>query len=108
MNSRIALTLALMIPAATALADNDRAGAQTALLAASCANCHGTDGKLAGAIPAIANRPATALESQLLDFKHDDNTRATVMPRIAKGYSDEELKALAQYFSNIDAAPKQR
>lgn len=107
MNTRIALTLALMIPATLAYAD-DRSSAQTALLAASCANCHGTDGKLAGAIPAIANRPATALESQLLDFKHDEQTRATVMPRIAKGYSDEELKALAQYFSNIDAASKQR
>lgn len=108
MNTRIALTLALLIPATLAHADNDRASAQTALLAASCANCHGTDGKLAGAIPAIANRPATALESQLLDFKHDDSSSGTVMPRIAKGYSDEQLKALAIYFSTIDTASQGR
>jgi cytochrome c553 len=39
-----------------------------------------------------------------MEFKHSDSTRATVMPRIAKGYSDDELKALAQYFSRIGSA----
>ncbi|WP_138435890.1 c-type cytochrome [Marinobacter shengliensis] len=104
MKTRFALTFALLLPALPALADDQANAAQTSLLAASCANCHGTDGKLAGVIPAIANRPATALENQLMEFKHSDSTRATVMPRIAKGYSDDELKALAQYFSRIGSA----
>lgn len=74
---------------------------QVALMASSCANCHGTDGKLAGAIPAIANRPAGVLEAQLLAFKQDQQPNTTVMNRIAKGFSDEELKALAEYFAHI-------
>ena len=68
MKTRFALTFALLLPALPALADDQANAAQTALLAASCANCHGTDGKLAGVIPAIANRPATALENQLMEF----------------------------------------
>jgi len=75
---------------------------QAEVLAGSCANCHGTEGRLAGAIPAIANRPASVLEAQLLAFKNDEEPRATVMDRIAKGYSEDELRALAQYFANLD------
>ena len=93
MITRTALTLALMVSAAPLFADNTFSEEQTALLAAACANCHGTDGQLAGAIPAIANRPASALEAQLLGFKHDENGRVTVMDRISKGYSDDELRA---------------
>lgn len=75
---------------------------QAEVLAGSCANCHGTEGRLAGVIPAIANRPASVLEAQLLAFKNDEEPRATVMDRIARGYSDDELRALAQYFANLD------
>lgn len=81
-----------------ALADE---GAQTRLLAAACANCHGTDGKLGGAIPAIAGRPASVLENQLQAFKQGQIANATIMDRISRGYSDDELKRLAQHFSRI-------
>jgi len=74
---------------------------QVSLMSSSCANCHGTDGKLAGAIPAIAGRPASVLEAQLLAFKQDLQPNTTVMNRIAKGYTDEELKSLANYFANV-------
>jgi|SRR5690606_8467643 len=81
-----------------ALADE---AAQTRLLAAACANCHGTDGKLGGAIPAIAGRPASVLENQLQAFKQSQVANATIMDRISRGYSDDELKRLAQHFSRI-------
>ena len=108
MITRTALSLALMISAAPALAENAFSGQQTAWRAAACANCHGTDGRLAGAIPAIANRPASALESQIVGFKHDENSRATVMNRIAKGYSDDELRALAEHFATIGSGSASR
>src|SRR5690606_41216605 len=73
----------------------------TRLLAAACANCHGTDGKLGGAIPAIAGRPASVLENQLQAFKQGQVANATIMDRISRGYSDDELKRLAQHFSRI-------
>lgn len=95
---------------ATGLALSSYAAADTTIsaenlrlqvLAGACANCHGTDGSLSGAAPVIAGRPATILEAQLLSFKRDEVPNATVMPRHAKGYSDEELSELAVYFSSI-------
>lgn len=75
---------------------------QIQVLAGACSNCHGTEGRLAGAIPAIAGRPAGVLESQLLSFKRGEQPHATVMDRLAKGYTDAELAALAEYFATID------
>lgn len=72
------------------------------VLAGACANCHGTDGRLGGAIPAIAGRPAGILEAQLLAFKRGEQPNATVMTRHAAGYSDAELAALAAYFSSLN------
>lgn len=74
---------------------------QVKLLAAACASCHGTDGSFVGPIPAIAGRPADVLSTQLLNFKHRAPAGTTVMDRLAKGYTDEELRALASHFSSI-------
>lgn len=92
----LAVSLTMTAPS---WADQQR---QVEVLAGSCANCHGTEGRLAGVIPAIAHRPAGVLEAQLLAFKRDQEPRATVMDRIAKGYTDDELRALAQYFANLE------
>lgn len=98
------ISVAILLSAfwATAATANDFDQRQVEVLAGSCANCHGTEGRLAGAIPAIANRPASVLEAQMLAFKNDEEPRATVMDRIAKGYTDEEIRALAHYFANLD------
>ncbi|WP_198411378.1 c-type cytochrome [Marinimicrobium alkaliphilum] len=100
MRSLLLLTTVLALTSQGALADERQAERQTALLASSCANCHGTDGRGTMTLAAIAGRPASILESQLLAFKHDESAGATVMDRIAQGYSDDELKALADYFAN--------
>ena len=70
-------------------------------IAMSCAACHGTDGRLQTAIPLLAAQPAAVMRAQLLAFKQDQMPDATVMPRLAKGYTDEELEALADYFSSL-------
>jgi cytochrome subunit of sulfide dehydrogenase len=71
-------------------------------LAANCAQCHGTAGRpVAGsAIPALAGRGRAELGAQLAAFKQG-TVRATVMDQIAKGYSDAELAALADYFARL-------
>lgn len=75
--------------------------------AASCANCHGTDGRSPGVIPSIAGRPESILLDQLLAFKSDNPpANTTIMNRLVKGFSDDELAALAQHFSQIEANPK--
>lgn len=68
-----------------------------AVLAGPCSGCHGADGQGAGAIPAIKGRPASLLLDQLKGFR-DGTLSATVMGRLAKGYSDDQLNALAGHF----------
>lgn len=97
------LLLASFFAATASLAQAEAlAPAQVELLAGACANCHGTDGKYSGAIPAIAGRPVTVLDAQLQAFKQGLQPNTTVMDRIAKGYTDAELSALANYFANVD------
>ena len=70
-----------------------------AVLAASCANCHGPDGRSTGGIPTLRGLPEAHLLQRLQAFKAGTAKDATVMPRLAKGYDDEQLQALAQWFS---------
>lgn len=66
--------------------------------AASCAACHGTEGRAVGAMPVLAGRPKEALYEALKAFK-EGSRPATVMHQHAKGYSDEQLKRIAEYFA---------
>lgn len=95
------LLATFFVGAATLAQADDIPPAQIQLMAGTCANCHGTDGRLAGAIPAIAGRPATVLEAQLIAFKQGLQPNTTVMDRIAKGFTDAELAALANHFANV-------
>ena len=90
------------------LAGINSARAQTppdvVVLAGPCANCHGPDGRSPGQIVSIAGRPETVLLEQLKAFKSDTPPPGTtIMNRLAKGYSDEQLAALAAYFSRLSA-----
>ncbi|QOR39847.1 cytochrome c, class I [Billgrantia diversa] len=95
-------TLTLSAAVLPCLAEDTLSSEQTALMAGSCANCHGTDGRLVGSVPTIAGRPAAVLEARLLAFKRDEISDTTVMDRIAKGFTNAELAALASHFSAID------
>ena len=64
--------------------------------AATCAACHGSDGRAQGAIPAIAGQDAGQIFRSLLEFKNGQRPAATVMHQHAKGYTDDELKRIAQ------------
>lgn len=83
------------------LAGTASASEEAAVLAGTCFNCHGTEGVSPGSIPSIAGQPYDVLLAQLQAFKSGENTNATVMGRLAKGYSDEQLEALALYFSQV-------
>ena len=73
-------------------------------LAATCANCHGTDGRAVPGQPmvSLAGLPEAYFIEQMKAFR-DGKRPATVMHQIAKGYSDEQIAALAAYFA---AQPK--
>lgn len=89
----------LLLPAALAQSTFD-----VTVLAAACANCHGPDGRSPGSIPSIAGRPESILLEQLNAFKSDNPpANTTVMNRLAKGFNDEEITALARHFSQISS-----
>lgn len=87
---------------AMGLAGGASAETDASVLAGTCANCHGPDGISPGAIPTIAGAPFEVLLAQLRAFKAGEVPGTTVMTRIATGYTDEELEALARYFSQIE------
>lgn len=76
-----------------------KAESDVSVLAGTCFNCHGTEGRSPGAIPTIAGQPYAVLLAQLQAFKAGEAPGATVMTRLARGYSDEQIEALARYFS---------
>ena len=85
-------------PPSFAPANMTRVGVRN--MAATCAACHGTNGKAAAqsAVPGLAGRPKEELVQAMAQFKGGQRP-ATVMHQIAKGFSDEEIAAMADYFS---------
>jgi cytochrome subunit of sulfide dehydrogenase len=67
-------------------------------LAAACANCHGTNGVSLQGMPSLAGQQRTYLVQQMQDFRTGKRP-ATIMHQLAKGYTDEQIDALAAYFS---------
>ncbi|TSE25289.1 Cytochrome subunit of sulfide dehydrogenase [Tepidimonas sediminis] len=71
---------------------------QVKVWAAACANCHGTNGHAQPGMEALAGKDKDDLTQKLLDFKAGRKP-ATIMHQLAKGYSDDELRAIAAYFA---------
>lgn len=67
-------------------------------IALNCFNCHNPKPATLSAIPSLSGYSQQRLQQAMLDFKYD-KTNATLMPRIAKAYSDAEITAVAAYLS---------
>ena len=97
-----------LVALATALLAVSGAHAQDANLgrnlAATCANCHGSNGQARGDMRPLAGVPADRLLAQLADFR-SGAMPATIMHQIAKGYSEEQLRLIAAYFAAQPASP---
>ncbi len=74
------------------------ANAEIETIAHSCAGCHGTRGNGHRSLPAIRGMDRNQFVEAMRGFKNDHRT-ATVMGRIARGFSEAELLKLADYFS---------
>lgn len=70
----------------------------TALAAQTCSVCHGSPSYQSPTMPAIHGVDASTLHTALIELKTNKRP-STIMGRIARGYSDEQLKALADYLS---------
>lgn len=71
-----------------------------AVLANACAGCHGTDGKSPGSIPSLRGIKFNEFVKTMKAFRADER-KGTVMNRIARGYTDEEIDAMAKYFAEL-------
>ena len=80
---------------ASAAAGQDQAARS---LAANCTGCHGPNGISSGAIPTIAGLERAYIVTAMQEFKAGTR-QATVMHQHAKGYTDQEIEVMAQYFS---------
>ncbi len=89
----------LLIAAAAPLVALAQANDVARSLAATCANCHGTDGRSATkeVIP-LAGLPKSYLVDQMKAFK-DGKRPATIMHQLAKGYTDAQIELIADYFA---------
>ena len=67
-------------------------------LAATCANCHGTNGHSLGEAKSLAGQSQDKLMQTLMDFKSGDKP-ATIMHQIVKGYSDTQLELITAWYA---------
>jgi len=91
-------TAAFVLFTATTAAAQDAAGRN---LAASCAICHGTDGRIAtkdSPLIPLAGLPRDHIATQMRAFR-DGKRPATAMHQIAKGYTDPQIDAIAAWFA---------
>lgn len=69
------------------------------MISFACAGCHGTNGGSAGpTMPSLASQSKEAIEAAMKKFKNGERP-GSVMGRLAKGYSDAEITAMAEFFS---------
>lgn len=117
-----ALSVALLSAGLTMGASVSAEMASPSMLADTCAGCHGPSGISSGpATPSISGMSRVYFVNAMLAFKYGEDEEkiaaaaktlkmdpddidglkrpATIMGRIAKGYSDEEVGALADYFT---------
>ena len=69
------------------------------MLSNTCAGCHGTNGTSQGpAIPTIGGMDSESFVEIMQAYK-DASRPSTIMTRVAKGYSDEEIEAMGGFFA---------
>ena len=67
-------------------------------LAATCANCHGTDGRSVGGTEPLAGMAKDEMVRKLNEFRTGAKP-ATVMHQLAKGYTEQQIDLIAGYFA---------
>ena len=107
MRKKLLLPLLLLGGLTTASSTLLAAGADGATLGGTCAACHGYNGSSVGIIPSIAGNTEEYFVETMEAFKSGDR-QSTVMGRVAKGYSSEEIVKMAKFFAAQPAVPMQQ
>jgi sulfide dehydrogenase cytochrome subunit len=64
-----------------------------------CAGCHGTFGASEGQAPVIAGLAKPYLSQTMMNYKNGAR-HSTIMGRIAKGYTPQEIDAMAHFYAS--------
>lgn len=106
----VVVAIAAGVLAMVACADSNaaREAEQGRRLAATCAACHGTDGRsVTASVAALARMPKELIAARMREFR-DGSRPATVMRQLAKGYTDAQIEAVAAHLSSVPEAPERR
>jgi cytochrome c553 len=94
-----ALTACLILAAAPALAKGDRALGEH--LSSECVTCHQLSGRVVAGVPSIVGQKEESLVTLMRAYRAKDLPN-NVMQTIAARFSDEEIAALAAFFSSVN------
>jgi sulfide dehydrogenase cytochrome subunit len=98
MKKSLLTLLSLAALSVNAQAEPQNPMAKASAMAWQCAPCHGTNGQeFLEAMPPLAGMPAKQFEEAMIGYR--EGTRAAIiMDRVARGFNDEEIKAMAAWF----------
>jgi sulfide dehydrogenase cytochrome subunit len=93
------LKLGAVALAALAFSHANAAPPAGQLLASQCAQCHGTNGN---GYESIAGKGFSDLYGDLIEMKN--RPVETIMDRQARGYTDDQLRMISDYFSRLPSS----
>ncbi|MEW5839193.1 MAG: c-type cytochrome [Pseudomonadota bacterium] len=94
-----ALAMAMSFPLAAATPTTPLPTGE--MMGNTCAGCHGTHGRLVGeAFRPLAGMNEATFIRAMEEFRSGARP-ATLMGHVAKGYTDEEIKAMAEFFAKV-------
>jgi len=72
--------------------------AQPPVGAASCTGCHPASARVSSPVPRLSGLDRAAIVRAMQEFRSGQRA-ATVMDRLAKGFTDDEIQAIAAWFA---------
>jgi cytochrome c553 len=93
MRGALAVAIGLVLVAATAVGS-----AEPPAGAAACSGCHPTSARVVTPVPRLVGLDRSAIVRAMEDFRAGRRA-VTVMDRIAKGFTDEEIAAIASWYA---------
>lgn len=90
-----------LIPLCAYAADEPTSARYATVLANNCFTCHGPGGRSPGEIPSLDRLSAADLATAVKQFRSGERP-STVMGRHAKGYTDADIEAIAQYIAALN------
>lgn len=98
MKTKMILLLAgMLVTSAAEAAEPAARRPEVDRMAHACAGCHGTYGHSLGPMPTLAGKPVEGFLTAMRDFKSGLRV-SSVMNRIARAYTEEDIAAMAQFF----------